>query len=86
MVTLHRWVLSFRNIGLKFIRASHSSCVLDRENKSSRHLTVPEEGRMEYTAQFIVKGQGNKTYTVTNAAWDLVSAQEMAAKHWPKIA
>lgn len=41
---------------------------------------------MEYTSQFIVKGQCNKAYTITNAIWDLVSAQEMAAKHWPKIA
>lgn len=41
---------------------------------------------MEHTSQFIVKGQCNKAYTVTNATWDLVSAQKMAAKHWPKIA
>lgn len=44
VVTLLRWVFLLRSIGLKLILAFHSTAAVspDPENKSSRHLTVPE--------------------------------------------
>lgn len=44
VVTLLRWVLPLKSIGLKLIHAFHSTAAVspDPENRSSRHLTVPE--------------------------------------------